>query len=43
MAVKAQGNAAARQAFTEMGIDWDKGVWVNTRKYEGARNWALSE
>jgi hypothetical protein len=43
MAVKAGDKEAARNAFAEMGTEWDKEVWNNDRQFENAKNWAMSE
>jgi hypothetical protein len=43
MAVKAGDKPAAREAFVDVGDNWDKSVWVSNAKFEYARTWAKSE
>ena len=43
MAVKAGDKPAAREAFANIGDNWDKSVWVSNAKLEYARTWAKSE
>lgn len=43
MAFKAEDKLAAREAFVQMGNDWEKKVWMSSEKFENARAWATSE
>lgn len=43
MAVEANDKAAAQQAFSMIGNDWDHSVWRSGRKFEDAKNWAQGQ
>jgi hypothetical protein len=43
MAAKAGDKPAAREAFANIGDNWEKSVWVSSAKFEYARTWAKSE
>jgi|HubBroStandDraft_6_1064221.scaffolds.fasta_scaffold265202_1 hypothetical protein len=42
MAVEAGDKAAAQEAFSKIGDDWDHGVWHTGQKFETAKLWAVS-
>ncbi|HYL69597.1 MAG TPA: DUF4034 domain-containing protein [Candidatus Limnocylindria bacterium] len=43
MAFEANDKAAAQQAFSMIGNDWDHSVWRSGRKFEDAKNWAQGQ